>query len=163
MLGFFFCVCCVLFCVVYLVCWTVEWLDVSWTSLSINTKYCVLERTNKILSATGKMVMNKLENLVGCFTLHVTGYDLLSGTWGVHVIYTCLQSCCLAFSSLSILTWVVTFSKFLHLISHHLWQDKAIMALEMLGVAGLWSMVSSPSSSMKNEAGDVRRRHRLVN
>lgn len=44
--------------------WAVEWLDVSWTSVSINTKYCIFKRTSKILSVTGTIVENKMENIV---------------------------------------------------------------------------------------------------
>lgn len=45
-------------------CWMTEWINVSWTSVSINTKYCIFKRTNKIVSVTGKIVENKLENII---------------------------------------------------------------------------------------------------
>lgn len=47
-----------------LMCWTVEQSDVSWASMSINTKYCIVKTTNKILSVTGKIADNKLENII---------------------------------------------------------------------------------------------------
>lgn len=74
-----------------------------------------------------------------------TGYNLLSGTWGVHNHYTCLQASCPAFSSL-MLTLVVIFLGFAHLIYHHFVVGKGChMALEMLGIAGTPSVVLSPS------------------
>lgn len=136
-----------------LVCWTVEWLDVSWTSLSTNTKHCIFEKTIKILSATGKMVTNKLEKLSGMLCLAHNRIRLT--VWHVGCsCYLYLSSVVLPSIFLSehidIVTFVVTFSKFLHLISHHFVTGQSHhMALEMLGVAGPWSMVSSPSCSMK--------------
>lgn len=83
--------------------------------------------------------------LLGCFVLPRTGYNLLSGTWGVHNHYTCLQSSYPAFSSL-MLTLVVIFLRFAHLIYHHFVAGKGYhMALEMLGIAHPQSMVLSPS------------------
>lgn len=92
--------------------------------------------------------------LLRCFVLPRTGYNLLSGTWGVHNHYTCLQASCPAFSSLMLtlvvislmLTLVVIFLGFAHLIYHHFVVGKGChMALEMLGIAGPPSVVLSPS------------------
>lgn len=83
--------------------------------------------------------------LLRCFVLPRTGYNLLSGTRGVHNHYTCLQASCPAFSSL-MLTLVVIFLGFAHLIYHHFVVGKGChMALEMLGIAGTPSVVLSPS------------------
>lgn len=51
--------------------------------MSINTKYCIVKTTNKILSVTGKIADNKLENIITemlypacnrimCNLLHIT-------------------------------------------------------------------------------------------
>lgn len=59
--------------------------------MSINTKYCIVKTTNKILSITGKIADNKLENIIiemlypacnriMCNLLHIT-YFLACGVF----------------------------------------------------------------------------------
>lgn len=146
-----------------LMCWTVEQSDVSCASVSINTEYCIVKTTNKILSVTGKIADNKLENIITemlspacngimCNLLHVT-YCLARG------VFMCL--------SLPLLTLLVCsppsklplgyFWKPTHWIYHHFVAGQSChTALELLGIAG-----PEPLFEWKSEAGDVRRRNCL--
>lgn len=125
-----------------LMCWIVEQSDVSWASVSINTKYCIVKTTDKILSVTEKIADNKLENIITemlypackrimCNLQHIT-HCLAGGVW---CIYPCLQSHCLVFPSEQLTLGY--FWKSTHLIYHHfVARQRYHRALKLLSIAG---------------------------
>lgn len=123
-------------------CWIVEQSDVSWSSVSINTKYCIVKTTDKILSVTGKIADNKLENIITemlypacnrimCNLLHVT-YCLAGGVF----MYLSLPSVTLPGVPLWA-SWHWDIFESLHIwFTTILWQDRALRTLKLLGIAG---------------------------
>lgn len=130
-----------------LMCWIVEQSDVSWASVSINTKYCIVKTTDKILSVTEKIADNKLENIITemlypacnrimCNLQHIT-HCLAGGVW---CIYPCLQlhAWCSPPSS-----WHWDIFESPHIwFTTILWQDR--------GIIELWNCLALlvPSSSL---------------
>lgn len=144
-------------------CWTIERSDVSWASVSINTKYRIVKITNKILSVTGKIADNKLENVItervypACNRimwnfLHIT-CCLACGVF----MYLFLPSISLpsVFLSEQVDIGYDVFESPHIWFTTILWQDRAIIWLW-----NCWFWV--PLFEWKSEAGDVRRRNCLV-